>query len=106
MSRRGPVELAVGMDLQALELTSPGVSKRTEAAMAISLATRLDDPTTKATSAAMASGRLLETMVALRDLARSNAESPLNEIRARRDARVARLPKAEDRTRAGRGGSS
>jgi hypothetical protein len=91
------VTAAVRRELRRLEQLEPGASKQPEAALALGLAERLDDRETKATAAAMAAGRLLETLAALRALAPSGKASPLDEIRARRDARVAGAAEAADR---------
>lgn len=60
------------------------------AASALVMAAQLDDPGTSATSKAMCAARLESALDRLRELAPpAVAASPLDEIRARRDARVA-----------------
>lgn len=87
---------AVEKLLAELDGREPGLSGSPEAALALSLAERIDDPKNKATAASMAAGRLIETLAALRGLAPARLkETPLDEIRARRDRAVGK-PAAAD----------
>lgn len=60
-----------------------------EAALALGLAARLDDPGTSAAAAAQLAGRLLDALAVIRERAPVEV-SPLDEIRARRDRRAGR----------------
>lgn len=79
---------AVQRDLDAL---GERVAESAEAVLALALARRIDDGANSATSVSMNAGKLLDTMQRLRELAAlSPAESPLDEIRARRDRKLER----------------
>ena len=81
---------AVKRDLALLEKRAPGVSKSALAASLFSLAEGLDDPRASLAMKAMAQERLAKTLAELRLLAPDKPkESPLDEIRARREKRVA-----------------
>jgi hypothetical protein len=83
-----PVTAAVRRDIRLLAERDPSVRLRAEAALALALAQRIDDPETPVTGAASAASRLLEAMAALRALAAGTSRGPLDEIRARRAART------------------
>lgn len=95
------VKTAVQAQLEAFEERLPGISESPEAALALSLAGRVDDAHNSATSVSLCAGRLLETLAALRVLVPEvKKESPLDEIKARRDAKLAvGKPDAADRAR-------
>lgn len=98
---------AVSSELEEFERRVPGLGSGALAAMALSLAADMDDPHTGSTSRSMVSKELRDTLAALRALAPARTEgSPLDEIRARRDAKVARQSGAEAKARSGRGGTS
>lgn len=77
-----------------------------EAALALALAERIDDQANSATSVSMNAGRMLDAVAALRALAPDEVkESPLDEIRARRDRRkVAGEPASADSVSAAKRG--
>jgi hypothetical protein len=84
------VVAAVERDLLELEKRSPGVSKSALAASLFALAAGLDDARSSLAMKAMAQERLAKTLAELRVLVpEKQKESPLDEIRARRDKRVA-----------------
>lgn len=85
--------------LAAVEQELDG-SEGVEVSLALRLASVLDDPKTPSQAVAMNAARLLDTMVVIR-ARRVGKVSPLDEIRARRDAAVARLPAAPDSARSG-----
>lgn len=87
----GLVADAVTRELAELEKTRAGISDTPEAALALSLAQRIDSERSSPTSVSMNAGRLLDTLVALRTLAAATAgtQSPLDEIRERRDRKLA-----------------
>lgn len=81
------VVAAVQRDLDAL---GGSVAESAEAVLALALAQRIDDAKNSATSVSMNAGKLLDAMQRLRELAKlAPAESPLDEIRARRDRKLA-----------------
>lgn len=85
----GVVE-AVQRDLAEIGKHNPGLVKSGLAAMALALAAELDDAGNSATSKSMCAKTLLETLDRLRALAPEKPkENPLDEIRARREKRLA-----------------
>ena len=81
---------AVERDLVELEKRAPGVSESALAASLFSLAEGLDDPRASLAMKAMAQERLAKTLAELRLLApEKQKESPLDEIRVRREKRIA-----------------
>lgn len=79
------VEEAVRLDLEGMG----DLANATLAAAALALARSIDDESTYATAKANCAKELRETMNRLRDLAADRkGDSPLDEIRARRDARL------------------
>lgn len=88
---------AVKLNIEDLSQSKREVADSPEAALALSLAARIDDPNNKAAGVSMAAGRLLDALTALRALAPAKAKgTPLDEIKERRDRRVAGLPAATD----------
>lgn len=83
----GKVVLAVQMMVDGLPVE---VAASPEAALVLELAERLESAS-NATAAANVAGRLADALLRIREMAPGRAkESPLDEIRARRDARKAR----------------
>lgn len=95
------VVAAVARDLAAIAKRDPELAESTLAASALALAAEMDSQTS-ATSKSMCARVLLDTMTRLFELAPDKGEvTPLDEIRARRDRKVARLPNAEGGVAAG-----
>jgi hypothetical protein len=98
---------AVAALIVRLGVLEPSVPFSPEAALALALAERIDDVGNSATSVSMNAGRLLDALAAVRALAPDEMkESPLDEIRARRDRKVAGMPDTEDSSAASRRGKS
>lgn len=88
--RLGDVEKAVRVWLDDLKKLDPRLAVSPEAASALSLARTIDDSAISATSRGINAKELRETMACLRALApEARALSPLDEIRARRDRKLA-----------------
>lgn len=87
---------AVRKNIALLSEFDASVGESAEAALAVSLAERIDDASNSATSVSMNAGRLLDAMAAVRSLAPEVRKvNPLDEIRARRDRKLdAGLPEA------------
>lgn len=89
----GTVVEAVGRDLAALG--DDALAESALAAAALALARELDDPSNSATSKSMCARALLDTLNRLRELAPEDEEEDgVDELRARRAARLAGEPAA------------
>lgn len=93
----GMVRDAVSALIERLGKLEPTLPFSPEAALALALAERIDDESNSATSVSMNAGRLLDTLASVRALAPDEVkESPLDEIRARRDRKLGGEPVPED----------
>lgn len=82
---------ATQRDLAEIAKTRPALAESALAAVALAMACELDSGRNSATSKSMCARALAEVMRELRELAPAKREeSPLDEIRARRDAKVVR----------------
>jgi hypothetical protein len=86
------VRAAVERDLRAWEKRKPGVSESTLAAAVLSLADAIDDPGIYPTAKANCTNSLLSMLQEIESLLPPEKleDSPLDEIRARRAAKLAR----------------
>lgn len=83
--------------IDRLGVGEPSLAGSPEAAIALALADRVDAVGNKAAGASQAASQLLETLAVLRALAPADVkETPLDEIRARRDRKVAGQPDSAD----------
>lgn len=88
---------AVRRDLEEIAKRAPNVASSALAMSALALAAELDAAGNSATSKSMCAKTLLETLDRLRELApAARGVSPLDEIRARRDAKLGRAAAASD----------
>lgn len=81
---------ALERDLACWSKKDPAIGASAWAALALALAEKLDDPGTSPNAAAMVANSLKDVLVELRGLipAAGKGNSPLDEIRARRENRL------------------
>jgi hypothetical protein len=91
---------ATKRDIEEIAKRDRSLAESALAALALALAAEMDKPSNSATSKSMCGKTMLDALKMLRELVPEVREaSPLDEIRARRDAKLARKPAAKARVR-------